>query len=257
MAKWDILIVREGRHQYGVEEADVRRMLSDGTLQVEDCLRRAGEERWRRVAELKDKNKQATGAVVAPAAAPVERGDGDSWDAIPDENGAAAPPRAPRAKAAAAMPPRRDEPNVDHDDDDEGVYLGRKTEIEPLDMTPMVDVVLLLLLFFMVTASYSMQKSIEIPTPSEKKTTTTQSKADLKREYIFCEILGDNSVLVDDDPIGGLKPVDAIRRCSDETKKNKVIVVADGDSTNEYAVRVIDAARAAGMESILYAVKSE
>ena len=39
----------------------------------------------------------------------------------------------------------------------------KKCESGELDMTPMVDVTFLLLIFFMVTASFSLQKSIEVP----------------------------------------------------------------------------------------------
>lgn len=39
----------------------------------------------------------------------------------------------------------------------------RKREQGELDMTPMVDVTFLLLIFFMVTASFSLQKSIRVP----------------------------------------------------------------------------------------------
>lgn len=49
-------------------------------------------------------------------------------------------------------------------DDDEGPVLPRKERPEQeMDMTPMVDVTFLLLIFFMVTAAFSLQKSIEMP----------------------------------------------------------------------------------------------
>ncbi|WP_315853850.1 ExbD/TolR family protein [Crateriforma spongiae] len=54
------------------------------------------------------------------------------------------------------------------DDDDVADELADSLKREPkeqeeLDMTPMVDVTFLLLIFFMVTASFSLQKSIEMP----------------------------------------------------------------------------------------------
>lgn len=41
---------------------------------------------------------------------------------------------------------------------------GERAETE-MDMTPMVDVTFLLLIFFMVTAAFSLQKSLQVPTP--------------------------------------------------------------------------------------------
>jgi len=49
------------------------------------------------------------------------------------------------------------------DDEDDGVPPRQKREDGELDMTPMVDVTFLLLIFFMVTASFSLQKSIKMP----------------------------------------------------------------------------------------------
>lgn len=51
----------------------------------------------------------------------------------------------------------------DDDDDDDMPPPRKKREKDELDMTPMVDVTFLLLIFFMVTASFSLQKSIEMP----------------------------------------------------------------------------------------------
>lgn len=56
-------------------------------------------------------------------------------------------------------PPRDDE-------DDDLVPPRKKREDGELDMTPMVDVTFLLLIFFMVTASFSLQKSIQMPRQS-------------------------------------------------------------------------------------------
>jgi biopolymer transport protein ExbD len=46
---------------------------------------------------------------------------------------------------------------------DESLPLRRPFRDGELDMTPMVDVTFLLLIFFMVTASFSLQKSIQMP----------------------------------------------------------------------------------------------
>lgn len=51
----------------------------------------------------------------------------------------------------------------DEDEDEEPVLARQKRAEEEMDMTPMVDVTFLLLIFFMVTAAFSLQKSIEMP----------------------------------------------------------------------------------------------
>jgi len=55
-------------------------------------------------------------------------------------------------------------PGSSDDNDDDNVLPARvKPEEGELDMTPMVDVTFLLLIFFMITAAFSLQKSIESP----------------------------------------------------------------------------------------------
>ncbi|MGB7345375.1 MAG: biopolymer transporter ExbD [Pirellulaceae bacterium] len=66
------------------------------------------------------------------------------------------------AVAAAMEPPESTSPPSDDDDDDEGLPREQREEDE-LDMTPMVDVTFLLLIFFVVTASFQLQKSIMMP----------------------------------------------------------------------------------------------
>ncbi len=52
---------------------------------------------------------------------------------------------------------------MEDDEEDENLFARPQREQDELDMTPMVDVTFLLLIFFMVTASFSLQKSIEMP----------------------------------------------------------------------------------------------
>lgn len=53
--------------------------------------------------------------------------------------------------------------DADDDEDDDPVLARQRRPEEEMDMTPMVDVTFLLLIFFMVTAAFSLQKSIEMP----------------------------------------------------------------------------------------------
>ncbi|MCC9599348.1 biopolymer transporter ExbD [Stieleria sp. JC731] len=68
------------------------------------------------------------------------------------------------------------------EDDDEDVLKRKPRDEEELDMTPMVDVTFLLLIFFMVTAAFSLQKSIQMPrqqTDAPSTTVVEQEEEDL------------------------------------------------------------------------------
>ena len=63
----------------------------------------------------------------------------------------------------ASIPSAAGQAEADDDEDEEPVLARNKRPEEEMDMTPMVDVTFLLLIFFMVTAAFSLQKSIEMP----------------------------------------------------------------------------------------------
>ena len=51
-------------------------------------------------------------------------------------------------------------------------HLHREKADAQMDMTPMIDVTFLLLIFFMVTAAFNLQKSFQVPTPQEERPST-------------------------------------------------------------------------------------
>ncbi len=80
------------------------------------------------------------------------------------------PRLAPSAQPVAAGPDSFQSPKPpppasvdDFGDDDDALPPRKKRPDDELDMTPMVDVTFLLLIFFMVTASFSLQKSVQMP----------------------------------------------------------------------------------------------
>lgn len=66
------------------------------------------------------------------------------------------------------------------DDEDDDLPARAEREEEELDMTPMVDVTFLLLIFFMVTASFSLQKSIEMPRQQTDAPSTSVTEEELE-----------------------------------------------------------------------------
>jgi biopolymer transport protein ExbD len=89
----------------------------------------------------------------------------------------------------------------DEFDDEDSVPLRRKREDEELDMTPMVDVTFLLLIFFMVTASFSLQKSIEMPrqqTDAPSTSTTDEEPEELDQVELQVDEFGSFLVLAAD-----------------------------------------------------------
>ncbi|MDG1872355.1 MAG: biopolymer transporter ExbD [Mariniblastus sp.] len=91
-----------------------------------------------------------------------------------------------------------DESTPEEEELEDNVAFEKKDIPEDeLDMTPMVDVTFLLLIFFMVTASFTLQKSLEQPhTKSDAPSTNVQPDEEIKDDYIQVNIDQNNTFYV-------------------------------------------------------------
>ena len=125
-------------------------------------------------------------------------------------------------------------------------------------MTPMVDVTFLLLIFFMVTAAFALQKSFQVPTPEPDETSEqarTIEEIEEDNDYIVVQIAADNTVWVDDRETHGEQDLLVKLRESREGDGSapgpgSLMVMADPMSTHETVVMVLDAGQDVGMESV-------
>ncbi len=140
-------------------------------------------------------------------------------------------------------------------------------EYDDLDMTPMVDVTFLLLIFFMVTAAFSLQKSLEIPAPDREESAAqsrTIEEIEEDDDFIIIRIDKDDTVWVDESEapseqeiLEKLREARQGARGSDGEGPTRLLVLADGEAKHETVVMCIDAGNGVGMESIRLATVSE
>lgn len=136
--------------------------------------------------------------------------------------------------------------------------LRERKEEDELDLTPMVDVTFLLLIFFMITAAFALQKSIEVP-PVGDEVAASQTIEDLEEDSIVIRIDGDNvfwigapaweaeqKVLSKQDLLVKLREA----RGDNSSGPAKLLVQANGDSRHEFVVAALDAGSGVGMEEI-------
>ena len=142
------------------------------------------------------------------------------------------------------------------------VRFGRSQKLklnEEMDMTPMVDVTFLLLIFFMVTAAFSLQRSIQVPAPNPDLPSMNTKPLD--------EIIDEpNTITVRIDSYNTFRVItqDMDREAPSEqelmvylreAKSNtpaatKLMVVAHGDAFHEKVVTALDAGTAIGMSEL-------
>lgn len=136
-----------------------------------------------------------------------------------------------------------------------------KSEVE-MDMTPMVDVTFLLLIFFMVTAAFSLQKSFQIPTPKEDRPSAqvvTLEDFEQDDDYVIVRIDENSTFYIsaahwDDereapskqDLLVGLKDA----RASADSIPTRLLVIAHGESWHEKVVMAMDVGTEVGMNDV-------
>lgn len=129
-----------------------------------------------------------------------------------------------------------------------------------MDMTPMVDCVFQLLIFFMLTASFAVQKSLLIPKPTVDEGTSTQDPKDENLEALTVRIDPQGHFFISggslEDESEASARVELImklkqaRSVSSGPIPNKLMVLAHGDALHERVVEAIDAANDVGLEEI-------
>jgi biopolymer transport protein ExbD len=127
----------------------------------------------------------------------------------------------------------------------------RKKDDTEINMTPMLDVVFIMLIFFIVTASFVKESGIDVSRPGAS---TAERK---ERGNILVAISSTGQIWIDKRQVD-LRAVRAnIERLRAENPEGSVIIQADENSKNGLLVKVMDAARMAGVADVSIAATVE
>lgn len=130
-------------------------------------------------------------------------------------------------------------------------------------MTPMVDVVFLLLIFFMVTAAFSYQKTIQVPPPDTTDSvaqTRTLEEIEEEDDFIIVRIERDNTIWVEGSEAPSQPELLAKLRDARQQRgrgANTMLVVVNGDSQIEALVMALDAGTAVGLDEVRLSTTEE
>ena len=122
-----------------------------------------------------------------------------------------------------------------------------ESEEAAVDITPMLDVVFIMLIFFIVTATFVKPAGIEVD-PPRASTAIVQEKAN-----ILIAIDAENRVWINRREVDPRAVRPNIERLHAENPKGTVVIEADRDSRNEVLVQVMNASRQAGVFDIALA----
>jgi biopolymer transport protein ExbD len=119
-----------------------------------------------------------------------------------------------------------------------------------IDLTPMLDVVFIMLIFFIVTSSFIKEAGVEVQRP-QAETASPQDKGN-----ILIAITADGQVWMDKKVVD-LRSVRAhVERMRVDQPDGAVVVQADQDARTGLVVQVMDQARLAGVQDVALAASA-
>ena len=111
-------------------------------------------------------------------------------------------------------------------------------ESNEINLTPMLDVVFIMLIFFIVTASFVKESGIDVNRPDAPVTETKPEDAN-----ILVQITANDEILISNRIIDPRAVRANIERLHAENPKGTVVIQANKSSTNKMLVWVMDATR--------------
>lgn len=124
-------------------------------------------------------------------------------------------------------------------------------EESSIDITPLIDIVFIMLIFFIVTATFVKEPGANVNKPIA---TTAEPKA---KANILIAIDSQDNIWVDRRRVDPRSIKPNIERLLSENPQGSVIIQADNKSTNQMLVAVMDAARDAGVANIALSALDE
>ena len=120
-----------------------------------------------------------------------------------------------------------------------------------VNLTPMLDVVFILLIFFIVTASFVKESGIDINRPAAATAVRKE------RGNILVAITPTGQIWIDRRQVDVRAVRANIERLHAENPQGAVVIQADRDSKTGLLVEVMDAAKLAGVENVSIAAEFE
>ena len=128
----------------------------------------------------------------------------------------------------------------------------RRDEVN-LDITPLIDVVFLLLIFFMVSTTFEHNSEINITLPSSSKEVT-----EAKPDAVNIGLDSQGNVYINDKALVNAQ-LETIKTALSAAlvglNEPPIIISADSNATHQSVVRVMDAARQLGLVKITFATQ--
>ena len=129
--------------------------------------------------------------------------------------------------------------------------FARARRLDPVvDVTPLIDIIFQLVLFFMVSTTFVSAPGIEVDLPRSSSDTMVRDTDDLS-----IWVKADGAVFVDEDPVDFAGLNAALSRAAKDNPSTLVMLKADRTVDHGRVVAVMDAARRHGLTQLAIATE--
>ena len=133
-------------------------------------------------------------------------------------------------------------------------FRRRRSEAPEINLIPFIDVLLVVLIFLMLSTTYSKFTELQVKLPV--------ADTDVQRDYpkeVIVAVSGDGRYAINKQPVAG-RSVDAVAQALTDAaragKDSVVIISADATAAHQSVITVMEAARRAGLTQITFATQT-
>jgi biopolymer transport protein ExbD len=130
-------------------------------------------------------------------------------------------------------------------------FKKKEENIQDVDMSPLIDMVFILLIFFMVTTTFQKDMKLELERPSA----SSASKANSKVVRIYIDKYGDT--FIDQQPVKVWAIQGKLRDMLKTMSEKSVLVITDLTVEAQKLIDVVDQCRLSGAKDIAVATNKE
>jgi len=132
---------------------------------------------------------------------------------------------------------------------------GREKEPLEINLVPLIDVMMVILIFLMITTTYSKYTELQINLPSAEADKQPERANEIT---VLVNAQGQYVINRSAVPFRGVEALAAdLRRAGGTLKEPIVVISADAAATHQAVVRVMEAARLAGLTQITFTTQSQ
>jgi biopolymer transport protein ExbD len=131
---------------------------------------------------------------------------------------------------------------------------GREKEPLEINLVPMIDVMLVILIFLMITTTYSKYTELQINLPSARAERQLERANEVT---VLVNAQGQYVVNRSPVPFRSVEQLaDELRRAAAPLQEPVVVISADANATHQAVIRVMEASRLAGLAQITFTTQS-